>query len=177
MHALWPRVNMFSTHLMGMLCALVAAGSVTSYARLYGAAPAVSLALAADPALSRLPGERCDQATLRFDLHADLRPLWSWNVNHMYVSVVAGYESKSHVRNEVVVWDYIVSGREEAELKKSRQMNKYRLKDHGYGLRGADVDLTFRYSVMPHMGVLIYGEEQGKNFTLPPEYSGVKSSY
>jgi Signal peptidase subunit len=168
---------MLSTHLMGMLAALVAAGSVASYARISGAAPTVALGLSEEAALRRLPRERCDQATLRFDLDADLRPLWSWNVNHMYVSVVAGYVSGSHVRNEIVVWDYIVSGREEAVLKLQRQMNKYSLKDHGYGLKGAEVDLSFRYSIMPHMGVLMYGEQAGQTFTLPAEYLGAKTSY
>jgi hypothetical protein len=177
MHAPWPRVNQLSTHVMGMLCALVVLGSAVSYAQTARAAPTVSLALAADPALKRLTRERCDQAMLKFDLAADLRPVWSWNVKHVYVSVVAGYVSDSHVRNEVVVWDDIVSARDEAELVRTDQWNKYSLKDHGFGLKGRTVDLSFRYSIMPYMGVLMYGRQAGTSFTLPQEYAGVKTAY
>jgi hypothetical protein len=37
--------------------------------------------------------------------------------------------------------------------------------------------LSFRYSIMPHMGVLMYGEQAGQTFTLPAEYLGAKTSY
>lgn len=177
MHALGPRVNHLSTHLASMLSALVVLGSVISYSSITAAEPVVSLSLATTPALKRLPRERCDQAMLKFDLNADLRPVWSWNVKHLYVSVVADYESATHTRNEVVVWDDILSSAEEAEVLRPGQWNKYSLKDHGYGLKGRDVKLLFKYSVMPYMGVLMYGEQPGVPFTLPEEYSGVRKSY
>lgn len=89
----------------------------------------------------------------------------------MYVYVVAEYESKSHIRNEVVVWDSILSSREQALVKRIGQANKYSLRDHGYGLRGADVQLRFKYNILPYMGPLMYGEEGIDEFTVPMNYT------
>lgn len=43
MHAIGPRVNIFSTHVMSMLIALVAVGSSVSYVQLMSAEPDVAL--------------------------------------------------------------------------------------------------------------------------------------
>lgn len=178
MHALWPRVNQLSTHVMTMLAVLVFAGSVSSYARLSGVKPSVALSLHGTPKLRRLQQERCDQAMLRLNLDADLSALWSWNTKYVFVYVVASYASKSHKRNEVVVWDDILSDPAEAEtLQKKGFYNKYSLKDHGFGLKGTDVELSFRWSIMPYMGALMYGETGGEKFQLPSAYAGVKTSY
>lgn len=163
---------------MSMLIFLVVSGSVVSYTQISGAEPSVALSLSGEPSLRRLQRERCDQAMLRMNLDADLGSLWSWNTKHIFVYVVATYASRTHTRNEVVVWDNILSERGEAEaLQKKAFWNKYSLKDHGFGLKGADVELSFRWSVMPYMGVLMYGESGGEKFQLPAAYSGVKSSY
>lgn len=177
MHALWPRINQLSTHLVTMLSTLVIVGSILSYIQTTSASPQISLALASPPTLKRLPRERCDQSMLHFDLVADLRPVWSWNVKHLYVSVVAEYESTSHGRNEVVVWDDIISSKAEADVIRKKQWNKYSLKDWGYGLKGRDIKLLFKYSVMPYMGVLMYGERPGVSFSMPEDYSGVNKGY
>lgn len=91
--------------------------------------------------------------------------------------VVALYESESHGRNEVVVWDTILSGMTDAHLQRKGQWNKYSLRDYRYGLRGADVVLQMRYNVMPHLGMLLYGSSGESNFTLPHAYTGMSSSY
>jgi signal peptidase complex subunit 3 len=108
---------------------------------------------------------------------ADFRKMWTWNTAHIFAYVVADYETKSHVRNEVVIWDTILSSKADALISRTGQWNKYSLRDHGYGLRGADVSLQLRYSIMPHMGVLMYGAHGEHNFTLPSAYSGATSSY
>lgn len=89
----------------------------------------------------------------------------------MYVYVVAEYESKAHPRNEVIVWDSILSSREDSLIKRVGQYNKYSLKDHGYGLRGAEVKLKLKYNILPYMGPLFYGEEGETDFTVPRNYT------
>jgi signal peptidase complex subunit 3 len=103
--------------------------------------------------------------------------MWTWNTAHIFAYVVADYETKTHVRNEVVIWDTIVSSKADALISRAGQWNKYSLRDHGYGLRGVDVSLQLRYSIMPHMGVLMYGAHATHNFTLPAAYTGATSSY
>lgn len=107
----------------------------------------------------------------------DFTKMWSWNINHMYVYVVAEYMSSSHPRNEVVVWDSIVSRRVDAVIHRKGQYNKYSLKDHGYGLRGADVKLKFKYNILPYMGPLFYGENGETVFTVPSNYTSKSTTY
>lgn len=101
----------------------------------------------------------------------DFRKMWTWNINHMYVYVVAEYETDTHPRNEVIVWDSILSNRKDAFLRRKGQQNKYSLKDHGFGLRGADITLKFKYNILPYMGPLLYGESGENQFTVPTNYT------
>ncbi len=88
----------------------------------------------------------------------------------MYVYVVAEYSTRRHPRNEVVIWDKILNGRKDAVVKQMGLRNKYSLKDHGYGLRGRDVTLKFKYNIMPYMGPLMYGAVGEHSFSLPDQY-------
>lgn len=115
--------------------------------------------------------ERCDQAYVHLDLTADFRKMWSWNIHRMYVYVVAEYSTPAHPRNEVIVWDKILHGRHDALVKMTSRRNKYSLKDHGFGLRGNDIKLSFRYNIMPYMGPLLYGESGTNKFKLPEAYT------
>lgn len=119
-----------------------------------------------------LPEERCDQAYLALDIDADLRPLFHTNTAHVYAYVTAAYaNSTSHVRNEVVVWDRMISGRDTAVVKVAKGWVKYSLKDWGVGLRGAPVRLWLRWSLMPRVGALTYGGVEGEAYTMPSEYT------
>jgi len=60
-------------------------------------------------------------------------------VNHIYVSVLAEFETKARKRNEVVVWDRILSSKRDARIKLQEARNKYLLKDLGYNLRYAHI--------------------------------------
>lgn len=171
MHAVGPRVNVFFTHLMTMLFVLVSIGSSVSYMQLKSSSPKVELEISEMSFLRRLSKERCDQAYIKFELLADFEKMWSWNINHMYVYVVAEYESATHPRNEVVVWDAIVSHRNQSVIRRKGQYNKYSLKDHGYGLRGTDVTLKFKYNILPYMGPLFYGEAGQSVFSVPSNYT------
>lgn len=115
--------------------------------------------------------ERCDQAYLNLDIKADFSKMWSWNIHRMYVYIVAEYSTEKHPRNEVVVWDKILHGRKDALIELKARRNKYSLKDHGYGLRGNNVELKFKYNIMPYMGPLLYGEKGTHEFTLPADYT------
>lgn len=177
MHAIGPRVNVFFTHLMTMLFILVSIGSSMSYLQLKASQPDVTVGISELSFLRKLYKERCDQAYVKFELLADFSKMWSWNINHMYVYVVAEYESPTHPRNEVVVWDAIVSHRNQSVIHRKGQYNKYSLKDHGYGLRGAEVTLKFKYNILPYMGPLFYGESGQTTFTVPSNYTSKSVLY
>jgi signal peptidase complex subunit 3 len=103
--------------------------------------------------------------------------MWTWNTGYIFAYIVAEYMSKTHVRNEVVIWDTILDSRKNAMIHRKAQPSKYSLRDHDYGLRGTNVTLRLRYSVMPHIGVLTYGMQGEDHFSLPEMYSGATTNY
>ena len=116
-----------------------------------------------------------DLALFSFDLHADLRPAFHWNVKQLFVYVVASYPSRDKPLNQVVVWDKIVEAihPEDMLLEADNVYVKYALTDHGQALRETDVTLTLMWDHMPITGLLYPGQqtkESATKFTLPAEY-------
>lgn len=171
MHSLGPRINVYFTHLMTMAFTLVAIGSSYSYMQLRASSPTVDLKITELSFLRPFHRERCDQAYVKFDLNADFARMWTWNIKHMYIYVVAEYESDTHGRNEVVIWDSILSGKKQGVVKRKGQYNKYSLKDRGYGLRGRHVTVRLKYNILPYMGPLFYGEQGITDFAVPQNYT------
>lgn len=54
---------------------------------------------------NRKPGEL---ASIRFDLSADLSPLFTWNTKQLFVYVTANYPAKDGQMAESVIWDTII---------------------------------------------------------------------
>ena len=44
-------------------------------------------------------------AAFQYDLKADIRGLFNWNTNIIFLSVVCEYETSAGRRNQVTVWD------------------------------------------------------------------------
>jgi signal peptidase complex subunit 3 len=111
-----------------------------------------------------------DRATFYFDLHADFRPAFHWNLKQIFVFVVAEFETKKNVLNQVTVWDKIIESEDEALLKLKKQQVKYVLTDQGAELRNKTVTLYLRYDHMPLTGRLYEGFKVGDSFKLPGQY-------
>jgi signal peptidase complex subunit 3 len=117
-----------------------------------------------------------DRALLSFDIHADMRPAFHWNVKQLFVYVVASYRTESKETNQVVIWDKIVENihsDDEKIIKEDNVFVKYALVDQGDELRGKDVNLQLMWDHMPITGTLYMKEQPRDNttsFTLPSEY-------
>lgn len=111
-----------------------------------------------------------DRALFQFDIHADLRPAFHWNLKQLFVYVVAEYESKKNPLNQVVVWDKIIQKEEDALIKIKKQSVKYALIDQGADLRNKTVTLHLRYDHMPLTGRLYDRSRVGSTYTFPGEY-------
>jgi len=114
-----------------------------------------------------------DRALLSFDLHADLRPAFHWNIKQLFVYVVATYKTKTNPLNEVVLWDKIVEAihPEDMILKEDNCFVKYALVDQVAELRGKEVELKLMWDHMPLTGALYMGgSDQTSTFKLPNEY-------
>eukprot|EP00920_Eleutheroschizon_duboscqi_P016006 GHVT01037542.1.p1 GENE.GHVT01037542.1~~GHVT01037542.1.p1 ORF type:complete len:118 (+),score=22.50 GHVT01037542.1:1819-2172(+) len=86
-----------------------------------------------------------DRANTVFRLSADFSSCFNWNTKQLFVFVMATYSTPRNFRNEVVVWDQIVTDAKDAKIELEEQLNKYPILDDGKGLRGANVKLELRY--------------------------------
>jgi len=70
----------------------------------------------------------------------------------------AEYTNKQGVKNEVVIWDRIVRRKEDAFVKFVGK-NKYMFRDISSTFKDSPpASYSLKYNVMPHVGVLTYGE-------------------
>merc|ERR1719424_2162262 len=111
-----------------------------------------------------------DQSTLSFDLNHDLTSEFHWNMNQLFVYLVASYNSTSNVRNEVTLWDRIVSNEEEAMLTARQLMVEYPMRDQHRELRGRNIRLHIRYRTMPIIGMMNIKELATADFKAADDY-------
>uniref|UniRef100_A0A7S1NJW9 Signal peptidase complex subunit 3 n=1 Tax=Eutreptiella gymnastica TaxID=73025 RepID=A0A7S1NJW9_9EUGL len=112
-----------------------------------------------------------EEAHVTLDLDADLRPLLHWNVKQLFVFVSASYTTKLHKTSEVVLWDFIISSKEQAQFYFQGVTNKYPLVDKGKNLRNANITLKFHWNTMPHSGLLFFHSKAGSSpMTFPSKY-------
>ncbi len=116
---------------------------------------------------------KADQLRFNFDLAVDLSTENHWNLNQIYLFVVASYETKRNEKNEVVVYDRILRTPEEFKFKLQNINVKYPLRDEHKGtLAGREVTLSIRYQVMPIFGLLRVIEIPNKvTIKVPSEYT------
>lgn len=79
--------------------------------------------------------DKADLGFLTFDLKADLRPLFNWNVKELFLYLTAEYETSNNKLNQIVIWDKIILRGENAVLDHKNMRPTYFLWDDGSGLR------------------------------------------
>ncbi|KAG2220024.1 hypothetical protein INT45_012200 [Circinella minor] len=109
-------------------------------------------------------------ARLAFDLDADFTPIFNWNTKQVFVTVIAEYESKTHDRNSVVLWDTIIKSKEEANLNLRNIANKYALVDVSRKWSHQQANLSLHWDVTPYVGLIQGGHtpSQPANIILSP---------
>ncbi|CAE6397680.1 unnamed protein product [Rhizoctonia solani] len=113
-------------------------------------------------------------AWFRFDVQADLNPLFTWNTKQLFVYIVAEYTNQKGFANEVVVWDRIVRRKRDSKLNIETARAKYPIRDPSLSFRNStDVHFTMRYNVMPWIGGLTYGT--GAKINEPVSFAKVQS--
>lgn len=111
-----------------------------------------------------------DRALFKFNLKADLRPAFHWNIKQLFVYVVAEYESATKPLNQVIVWDRIVKSPSEANIDRKGEQCKYALASQGAELRNKTITLRLMWDHMPLTGRLYNGESAKQNYKLPGQY-------
>merc|ERR1719424_1983986 len=111
-----------------------------------------------------------DQSTLSFDLNHNFTSEFHWNMNQLFVYLVASYNTTSNVRNEVTIWDRIITNAEEAQMVARKLAVEYPLRDMKRELRGRKIQLHVRYRTMPITGIMYTKEISTSTFQAPDEY-------
>ena len=108
-----------------------------------------------------------ERALISYEIEADLSSAFHWNVKQVFLILCAEYLSTSHVRNQVVVYDRIITSPEEAIIPLTDVFNEYPLMDTGEELKGTDVTFKLYYETMPYFGLLDVVQHGEYKFTLP----------
>jgi len=95
-----------------------------------------------------------DIAMLDFDVSADLREAFHWNIKQLFVFVVAEYESDKNSLNQVIIWDKIIEEKDLANIRLKKEHMKYALLAQGEDLRDRNITLKLMYDHMPLTGRL-----------------------
>jgi len=111
-----------------------------------------------------------DQCMLSFNVSHNLTSEFHWNMNQLFVYVVASYNDTSNKRNEVTIWDRVVTNEKEALLAAEGLMVEYPLRDQYKELRGKNVQLEVRYRTMPITGVMYAKKVGSHEFPVNSEY-------
>lgn len=167
MHNFWVRVNSVVFFALTVLFAMASMAAISTY--LHKGTPDVR-SLRLNTLLSLRNHAGADRAVLNFDLDADMRPAFHWNLKQLFVFVVAEYESKKIPLNQVVIWDTIIESKDQAHVHFKNLSTKYALVDNGSDLRNRTIHLKLKWDHMPYTGRMYYGEAGGSSFTLPHKY-------
>ena len=172
------RASSLFTTFTTVLFVVATMNHLTSYFHSASPVATISAPQAGSIEYSEFKPFQADQVKFEFDLSVDLTSEYNWNVNQLYVFIVASYETNKNKKNEVVVFDKILRDVKEFKFKLKNIKNKYMLRDEFRGtLAGKTVTLSVRYQIMPIFGLLrIVNLPSTTSFTVPKAYNGATGS-
>lgn len=114
------------------------------------------------------PGKPKENVRLKFDLDADLAPLFNWNTKQVFAYLTLDYGGKrSDISNSLVIWDAIIRDEEHAKLELRNARSKYSVWDLGDSFDNCHANITLRWNVQPHVGFLAHGSSPAGGLLLP----------
>jgi len=166
MHSIFARLNAVSALASSCLLALLAGITLSSLVPIPGFAPgqpeageiAVTNVRVFPASNTHFRSLNREFAFVNFNANADLTPLFTWNTKQLFVWLGVEYTSADGTKNDLVLWDRIVRRKQDARLR-VKAKNKYAFRDIARSFKNVtDAHYTLRYNVMPHVGLLTYGE-------------------
>ena len=104
------------------------------------------------------------------NIDADFRPVWHWNVKHIFVYICATYRTNSNRVNDVTLWDRILLTKDDAEFHLQSQ-SEYPLREAIGDLKGQQVELRVQWQIVPIAGIIRDFSMPLFNISLPAEYT------
>ncbi|QPG73238.1 hypothetical protein FOA43_000545 [Brettanomyces nanus] len=110
-------------------------------------------------------GRGKENVKLRFDLNADLTPLFNWNTKQVFVYLVGEYDGPDNAEgiknleehSKVVFWDHIIPDANHAQLSLKNKKSKYSVYDYYPTLENRTASVKLEFNVQPWIGPLIWG--------------------
>jgi len=169
MHSLVSRANALFAFTTFVLFGLLFLNVLSSY--FIASDPKVNLKVAGVDRFRKQYQQENDQAVLKLDIDTDLRSLFNWNTKQLFCYITAEYKTSQHAVNQVVVWDKIITNKEDALFNYENVWSKYPLSDEGSGLRNNLVSFTFSWNLIPISGLLPRFTLGSHSITFPAEYT------
>jgi len=173
MHTIWNRANALFAYAVYVVSIMIGICVVTAY--FLHKEPNIDIRLHKvtkfGKTLDYYNTKLFDSAEITFNLNADLRPIFNWNVKQIFVFVTAEYKTKSNKVNQLVVWDRIIQNTTSAHINVVGETLKYNFVDIGNDLRNNSITLTVKYDVSPISGILFMKKGGETKFTLPSSFT------
>lgn len=107
---------------------------------------------------------KIDRAIIRLDVDVDFTAVFNWNIKQLFVYAIAEYSTEEWGRNEVTLWDEIITSKRDAKVERSGVVDYYF--DHiETGLVGKDVNVRLYYHVMCYTGATFTRELESAQTT------------
>ncbi|KAH7888962.1 signal peptidase 22 kDa subunit [Phlebopus sp. FC_14] len=160
MHSIYARINGISALWSTCLMALFAAIALSSFVLTVDPKGTVDIASLKvyNTKAKRYPFKEQEIGFVKFNITADLRPLFHWNTKQLFVYLEAEYTNAQGVNNTLILWDRIIRRKEDANIIQSSR-NKYKFRELSESFKNVSpTEFSLKYNVMPYVGMLTYGE-------------------
>ncbi|EDO07851.1 Signal peptidase subunit family protein [Babesia bovis T2Bo] len=111
-----------------------------------------------------------DRAAFELNLSYDLRDVFDWSANVIFLYATVNYETPKHPVNELIIFDKIITSKEEAYEPGADIVSKYYMIDYARSLRKARVTLRLHYCFVPIGGLIKSYQLAESVFTMPSDY-------
>ena len=92
---------------------------------------------------------------ISLNIHADMSPIFNWNVKQLFIYLVAEYSTMKNVVNQVVLWDRIIKRTDPLVILEESIHPKYYFLDDGSNLLShQNVTLLLKWNIVPNAGRL-----------------------
>lgn len=180
MYNIRNRLNVIWTLAMFVLTVGAGTLAVTTYLtfHLRPPKPTASIEAVVLPQLYRaqtvFTGRQVDRAIVRVQGSADFTSCFDWNTKQIYVYFIVDYETPKYSRNEVTVYDTIITNQSSAVLSFDQVIDYPSDHIEPGELAGRDVTLRLKYHLMTFSGFspVKEVEDAAFHFKFPKTYFG-----
>lgn len=175
MHSIWSRANTIFAFSLTILTIITLLAFISSFF----SQKVVKVELSAlNPRVKSVSDYsieegKSDMVMMSLNIHADVSPIFNWNVKQLFVYLIAEYSTMKNIVNQVVIWDKIIRRTDPKHVILEHSVNpKYYFLDDGSNLLShQNVTLVMKWNIVPNAGYLETSQGDGLYIAkLPSNY-------